>query len=124
MRLEHNNITVRDIDCSVAFYEQALGLRLRWEGQIEGDHGPLKAVHIGTEDSYLALFQAEKEGEVPRDYRSPGINHLAFVVENLGDYRARLAQLGVRIHLEADYEPGERIYFYDPDGVEIELVSY
>ena len=124
MRLEHNNITVRNVDRSLAFYEQALGLQLRWQGQIAGDHGPLKAAHIGTEDCYLSLFQAEKEGDVPRDYRAPGINHLAFVVDSLESYRDWLTQLGVPIHLEADYEPGERIYFFDPDGVEIELVSY
>ena len=58
------------------------------------------------------------------NYGVAGVNHIGFEVDDLQEYRVKLAELGVTIHLEQDYEPGERIYFYDPDGVEIELVKY
>ena len=125
MRLEHANITVENVNRSIEFYRHALGLELRWEGEISSDDGePLKAAHIGNKDYYLAFFEAEKQGKAPSNYESAGINHIAFVVDDLTEYRSRLNELNVKIHLEYDYEPGTRIYFFDPDGVEIELVEY
>ena len=38
--------------------------------------------------------------------------------------KRQLAALNVQPHLEADYEPGRRLYFFDPNGVEMELVQY
>ncbi len=124
MRMEHSNITVNNVDDSYAFYREILGFEKRWEGQASGDKGPVRAVHVGTGDTYLSLFEAEQAGRAPRGYGSVGVNHLAFEVDDLAVFRRRLNERGIEIHLEADYEPGERIYFMDPDGVEIELVSY
>ena len=45
-------------------------------------------------------------------------------MDDLDAYRARLKARGVALQLEADYEPGRRLYFYDPDGIEVELVEY
>ncbi|ETW92628.1 MAG: hypothetical protein ETSY2_52965, partial [Candidatus Entotheonella gemina] len=58
------------------------------------------------------------------DYGVTGLNHFAFVVDNLDDARERLQSLGITPETDADYEPGRRFYFVDPDGVEIELVEY
>ena len=124
MRIEHANITVTNIDDSFDFYHKLFGFEKRWEGTASGNEGPVRAVHVGTSDLYLSLFEAEQEGRAPANYAVAGVNHLGFEVEDLQQYRSRLEELGVEIHLEQDYEPGERIYFYDPDGVEIELVQY
>ena len=124
MRLEHANITVTNIDNSFDFYHKLFGFEKRWEGTASGNAGPVRAVHVGTEDTYLSFFEAEKEGRASANYGVVGVNHLGFQVQDLPSYRATLEGLGVAVHLEADYEPGERIYFYDPDGVEIELVEY
>jgi len=121
MNLEHINLTVSDLDRSIAFYRDLLDLPIRWKGPI--DHERLGA-HIGDSHSYLALFQATTGGAVAHDYLRPGFNHFGFVVDDLDDVRRRLDHLGVVVHLEADYEPGRRIYFFDPDGHEVELVEY
>jgi catechol 2,3-dioxygenase-like lactoylglutathione lyase family enzyme len=89
-----------------------------------GEVGPVRAVHAGNGHTYLALFEAERKGHSPADYGVAGVNHIGFEVDDLEIYRQRLEELGVSVHLEADYEPGRRIYFYDPDGIEIELVEY
>ena len=121
MRIEHANITVSNVNASVAFYQKLFGARIRWEGTNSSGN---RAAHVGVDDTYLSLFEAEQAGRAPRGYGSVGVNHLAFEVDDLAVFRRRLNERGIEIHLEADYEPGERIYFMDPDGVEIELVSY
>ena len=124
MRLEHANITVQDIDAATAYYRRLFDFQVLWEGTASGAQGPIRAVHLGNEDTYLSLFEAEKPNAGKADYGVPGVNHIGFQVESLAPYRARLAELGTEIHFEPEYDPGRRIYFFDPDGVEIELVEY
>jgi catechol 2,3-dioxygenase-like lactoylglutathione lyase family enzyme len=121
MQLEHVNLTVRDLDRSIAFYTDLLDLHVRWKGPIDADR---LGAHVGDDDGYLALFEATTDGEVDHDYTRPGVNHFGFVVRDLDDARRRLEHLGATVHLEGDYDPGRRIYFLDPDGYEVELVEY
>jgi catechol 2,3-dioxygenase-like lactoylglutathione lyase family enzyme len=121
MSLEHVNLTVGDLDRSIAFYCDLLDLQLRWKGPIDAER---LGAHVGDDRCYLALFQAAAGGAVDLDYLRPGLNHFGFVVDDLDDTRRRLDQLGAGVHREDDYEPGRRIYFLDPDGHEVELVQY
>ncbi len=125
MQLEHANVTVTDLERSIRFYTELLGMEVRWRG-VNANGEP--AVHLAIGDTYLALFQAVPEHRdvaVERaNYGRPGINHLGFVVDDLDLRRERLGQLGIPIHFEPEYEPGRRLYFHDPDGIEVELVSY
>ncbi len=121
MRIEHANITVSNVNASLAFYQQLFGGRVRWQGTTSNGN---RAAHIGVDDTYLALFEADEAGVAPMGYGSVGFNHLGFEVDDLDAYRARLRNMGVKLKGEEDYDPGRRLYFYDPDGVEIELVEY
>jgi catechol 2,3-dioxygenase-like lactoylglutathione lyase family enzyme len=121
MYFEHVNLTVADVDRSVAFYQALLGFGVRWRGTIASGQS---AAHVGDEKFFIAMFQAEREGKPDGDYGNVGINHFGFVVDDLDDMKRRLESLGVKPHSEQDYEPGRRIYFLDPDGIEVELVEY
>jgi catechol 2,3-dioxygenase-like lactoylglutathione lyase family enzyme len=121
MRLEHVNLTVSDLDRSIAFYCDLLDLHVRWKGAIDGER---LGAHVGDDHCYLALFQAAEDGPVPQDYSRPGLNHFGFVVDDLDEARRRLNQLGATVHYEPRYDPGRRIYTTDPDGHELELVEY
>lgn len=122
MFLEHVNMSVKDIERSIEFYQGALGFEPRWRGR-NSDGGP--AVHIGNAVNYIALIQADGEsGQAPREWERAGLNHFGWVVKDLDAAKQRLADLGVKPHFEADYEPGRRLYFFDPDGIEVELVEY
>lgn len=123
MHLEHINMTVANIDRTIELYSALLGLRTRWSGLTSDGR---RAAHLGTDHQYLALFEAEPGGPetAPQDYASVGLNHLGFVVDDLDAARERLESLGLNAHHEADYEPGRRVYFFDPDGIEVELVEY
>ncbi len=119
--LEHANVTVKDLDQSIDFYSRLLDFEVRWRGNTSGGH---RAAHVGSDRFYLALFEASQAGEVDHDYEAPGLNHVGFVVDDLDDKRARLADLGFETHLEGDYEPGRRLYFFDPSGLKVELVEF
>jgi glyoxylase I family protein len=121
MYLEHVNLTVADLDRSISFYCDLLDIPVRWKAPIDGER---LGAHVGDDRSYIALFQAVAEGTVELDYGRPGVNHFGFVVENLAESRRRLDRLGAVVHREADYDPGRRLYFVDPDGHEVELVEY
>ncbi|MEM7410935.1 MAG: VOC family protein [Myxococcota bacterium] len=131
MRIEHVNLTVHDLERSIAFYRHVFGWDVRWRGEILNTTRTAPAAHVGVQDGpYLALFEAEAEAEreagepLRSSYAAPGVNHFAVEVEALEPILARLPAAGTRVHLEMDYEPGRRAYFYDPDGIEIEIVSY
>ncbi len=119
--LEHANVTVKDLEQSIDFYRDLLDFEVRWRGTVSSGN---PAAHVGTDRFYLALFEASRTGEVSHDYETPGLNHVGFVVDDLDEKRRRLANLGFETHLEGDYEPGRRLSFYDPSGLEVELVEY
>jgi len=121
MFIEHVNLTVSDLDHSIAFYCDLLDLEVRWKGLIDAER---LGAHVGDDRCYLALFQAAADGAVEQDYTRPGLNHFGFVVDDLDATRRRLDRLGGTVHFEPEYEPGRRIYFLDPDGHEVELVQY
>jgi len=121
MRLEHVNLTVSDLDRSIAFYSDLLDLTVRWKGDLDGSR---RAAHVGDDNAYLALFQAADQGVVRESYTTPGYNHIGFVVDDLEDAAVRLKTLGAEFGEIQDYEPGRRLYCFDPDGHEVELVQY
>ena len=51
------------------------------------------------------------------------MNPFSFVVDDVDQPREHLAELGVTRQFEPEYAPGRRLYGFDSDGVEIELVE-
>ena len=121
MYLEHVNMTVADVDRSADFYRDLLGLKVRWRGQTADGR---EAAHVGDDRSYIALFQAQQHEKPANDYHVVGLNHFGYVVDDLAAAKSRLESCGIEPHSEQDYEPGKRLYFFDPDGIEVELVEY
>ena len=121
MFIEHVNLTVTNLDRSIKFYQELFGWSTRWRGTTT-DGRP--AAHVGDDRCYVALFESTEAGRAPMDSHAVGFNHFGCVVERLDDMKRRLAELGVKHGDEHDYDPGRRVYFTDPDGIEIELVEY
>ncbi|CUJ95757.1 methylmalonyl-CoA epimerase [Shimia thalassica] len=123
MKLEHVNITVPDPKASAAILCDLFGWHVRWEGEAK-DNG--FTVHVGDEDSYLALY-APNLALVPTGNtysRIGGLNHVGVVVEDIEVVEEKVKQAGYTPHSHGDYEPGLRFYFDGPDGIEFEVVSY
>lgn len=123
MPLEHINYTVTDPVATATFLCEIFDWKIRWQGESIG--GGL-SVHVGEEDSYVALYNPKKPlAEATSSYgQKGGLNHIGVVVEDLDVTEAKVIGAGYKPHLHADYEPGRRFYFDGPDGIEIEVVSY
>ena len=121
MFIEHVNLTVSNLARSLEFYRRLFGWDVRWQGTTTGG---TPAAHLGDERCYIALFEAPKAGRWAIDYEAVGFNHFGVVVDDIEIMKQRLDELGAEHGDEQDYEPGRRIYFTDPDGIEVELVQY
>lgn len=121
--LEHVNFTVSDIHATASWMHDLFGWQTRWEGDSK-DKG--RSIHVGTQSHYLALYTrptASKSGE--NSYETfGGLNHIAVVVDDLKTMRSRVTKAGFKPGEHFDYEPGQRFYFFDHDGIEYEVVQY
>ena len=124
IRMEHANLSVRNLDESVRFLRSAFP---DFEIRREGTHNGHRWMHIGTDDTYIALNEATietTERRVPYEGQ-PGVNHLGFEVDNVEALRDRLAAAGFRDSTYPNSHPHrKRVYFYDADGNDWEFVEY
>ena len=124
IRLEHANMVVRNIDDTVRFLTAALPeFRIRHEGLSEGQ----RWMHIGTDDTYIALNEASVEPAEQREPYDgkPGINHLGYEVDDVDALQERLVAAGFRDSTYPNNHPHrKRVYFYDADGNDWEFVQY
>ena len=124
--LEHVNITVPDPLATADMLAEVFGWHIRWQSSAMGGLG--HSVHVGTDDSYLAVYSgtgpltpAQPDGS----YSSVvGLNHVGVMVDDLDATERAVTARGYATHSHADYEPGRRFYFHDENGVEFEVVSY
>ena len=117
LRVGTVELTVTDLDRSVAFYASAIGLRLhrREDGRA--------ALGAGGED---LLVLAEDPSARPAG-RHSGLYHFALLHPSrheLARAAQRLAATRTRISGASDHGISEAIYLPDPDGNGIEPVSY
>ena len=121
-RIEHVNITVRDPVRAAQLMGDLFGWKVRWEGPaLNGGH----TVHVGSDEQYLALY-APRGVDLADEAFAKGrpLNHVGVEVEDIAAAEARVIAAGLAPFNHGDYEPGHRLYFLDPDGIEFEVVSY
>ena len=125
IRLDHANLTVRDVDACVRFLTTAFPeFRVRgggtaWTGS--------RWVHLGNDSVYLALHaaSAERAGAWIPYGGEPGLNHVGFEVDDVAALRARLAAAGYRETTVPNEHPYRtRVYFADAEGNDWEFVEY
>jgi lactoylglutathione lyase len=118
MKLAHTMIRVRDLDSSVEFYSQFLGLKeLRRK-----DLGDAVLVFLADdEEHYFVELTYNKDG---RDYElGTQFGHLAFFAEDLDAVIVEVERRGWP-YRGARPETGSRyIFIKDPDGYDIEILQ-
>jgi catechol 2,3-dioxygenase-like lactoylglutathione lyase family enzyme len=124
--LEHANITVPDIDAAIAFLQVVEPVfTVRHDATPEGSY---RWAHVGTDHCYIALQEPHLHANpqhMQRPYKDYGVNHLAWVVDDLSAVVARLEASGYRRGIAVAPHPyRRRAYYYDAAGFEWEIVEY
>jgi len=141
--LHHVGITVKDLDASIRFYHDVLGLEFSNEpspwfdgpelGPAVGVPGAaLRQVSLSVGDTTLELLEYKSppsETAKPLDSNCIGASHVAFRVEDIQATKAELESKGIEFFSDVNAVDegvlaGWRwVYFADPDGYPLELVE-
>lgn len=143
----HTGFTVSDIERSIAFYTEAVGLELRHRQEQQNEY---TSTFIGYPDAHLKVAQFALPGGQPGrsghvlelcEYVNPrgatlapgsnavGSGHIAFETDALDATVARMVEAGATpvsdpVEIVAGINSGGRtIYLRDPDGITVELVQ-
>ena len=139
----HVGITVRDLDRSVRFYHDLIGLEIVTEpspwfdgpelGRGVGVHGAaLRQVCLRLGDTMIELLEYRSpasDTDRPLLSHSIGASHIAFQVADIRAAKAELEEAGVTFYSDVNVVDdgvlaGWRwVYFADPDGYPLELVE-
>jgi lactoylglutathione lyase len=124
MRYLHTMVRIRDIDASLRFYCEGLGLRET--RRMENAQGRFTLIFLAAPDSPDAevelTYNWPKDGASPEDYGSArNFGHLAFRVDDIYATCARLAQMGYTINRPP--RDGHMAFVRSPDLISIELLQ-
>lgn len=138
--LAHTGFTVRDLERSIVFYRDALGMEVVFEQEKRG--GYLAAI-VGYADAHVRMahlrfagdshrvelfeyVEPEPQGD-PREPRDLGITHVCLAVDDVDAVVSRLTTAGARpfsppVDVDTGANAGGRaVYVRDPDGIILEL---
>ena len=122
-RFRYTGIRVRDLDRSLAFYRDVLGMKVIAKGTMP--HGG-RYVHLRTPRSpqRLELNWYPKTSRFHAPYR-PGeeLDHLAFVVDDVRTAFKELVAHGATVAVDPAHSKDTEVYVKDPDGIWIELLG-
>ena len=115
-KFAHFVIRARDVDASVAWYENVLGMRM----QHRAEH--IAFMTYDDEHHRIAIAQAPNLDEVPNG--APGVDHVAYTLESLEDLLClykRLKGDGIMPVWPINHGLTTSIYYQDPDGTRVEF---
>ncbi len=121
-KLLHTRMRVNDIERSVRFYEQALGLTVsRRHTSPRG----AQLVFLATPNSDEEIELCQMPAGAPAVQVQPDLMHLAFAVDDLAAFAADLAKKGFALSDgPTTTGSGSVIAFIDaPEGYEVELIQ-
>ena len=108
--LNHITLSVSNLDQSISFYSQALGMRLRFKSS--------KTIYLEGGKLWLALYLDEKtRGKPLEEY-----THFAFDVssDSFKILKSKVVELNMKCYQE-NTSQGESLYLLDPDGHKVEV---
>jgi catechol 2,3-dioxygenase-like lactoylglutathione lyase family enzyme len=136
--MHHTAICVKDMDRSLAFYRDLLGMKVTIDSRISGpdidkilslENSEARRVYVAGYGGRIELFQFDspKSRPLPDDFRvcDVGITHVAFEVENIPEIYEDLSVKGVKFHNPPLAVKGRGMvcYLRDPDGIVLEFIE-
>jgi catechol 2,3-dioxygenase-like lactoylglutathione lyase family enzyme len=140
VRLDHVSVTTGDLERSIAFYRDVIGLHLVDRGELEGQELETLIRRAGARARWAELalgggqvlellqYLAPEEGAVEQRPWRAGATHIGLAVESLDGVLSKLVDAGVEASevvtlTEPGWEGVRCVYSSDPDGVAIELLE-
>jgi glyoxylase I family protein len=130
-QLHHFAYKARDAEETRHFYEDILGLPLYHIIQSDyvpstGEYCPYTHFFFRLQDgSFIAFFDLGDDVKAEPSPNTPlWVNHIAFrvdTVQELENTKARLQAHGVEVLGVTDHHIFKSIYFFDPNGIRLEL---
>lgn len=128
-KIDHIGIAVKDLEESLKFYQETLGLDLQGIEVVEEQRVRVAFLPIGDTEIEL-LESTDPEGPIARhiEKRGQGVQHLAVRVENIEEAIREMKEKGVRMIDEVPRygAGGAKIAFCHPKstgGVLVELTE-
>ena len=119
MRYLHAMVRVRDLEKSMYFYRDLLGLRETRRS--DNQSGRFTLVYLATAAGEPEI-ELTYNWDVPDSYgNARNFGHLAFAVANIYDLCAKLKAAGITI-LRPPHD-GRMAFIKSPDGISIELLQ-
>ena len=126
-KINHIAIIVPDLDSSLAFWRDTLGLPLTHTEEVKSQESIVAFLPMG--DSEIELVQPTTDTSGAAKFlakRGPGLHHIALEVDNLAEMLMTLKEKGVRLINETPIiaAGGNRAAFIHPEsanGVLVEL---
>ena len=117
--LGHVVLKVRNLERSVAFYRDILGMK-----EVMRYRDAMAFFSFGSNHHDLGLLQLGEQAAQPDPF-SLGLYHVAFKIgdslDELRECKAHLEKHGVQLIGMSDHGVSQSLYLADPDGNEIEL---
>lgn len=117
--VDHVAIIVKDMDTSIKFYNEVLGMLIIHDGRQDGGN---KKSFLGIrEKAFVALTENTEKNVDSNDKGS--VSHIAFAVGDVEKSKQILEERGVEFIEEKTGDDGKTkaYHFLDPDGLELEI---
>jgi catechol 2,3-dioxygenase-like lactoylglutathione lyase family enzyme len=142
IRLDHVSVTCADLDRSISFYRDVLGLAFLGRGESDGEDVSqitgLPDVRLiwaeldlgGGQLLELLQYTSPVGGALRQRTNEPGSGHIGLAVEDIDRLWRRLVEADATVRSEpvelteaGDWNGVRSMYVLDPDGVTVELVE-
>jgi lactoylglutathione lyase len=125
MRMMHTMLRVTDLEASLAFYQDVLGMRLLRRADFEAGRFTLAFVGYGDESEHTVL-ELTHNWDTKSYQLGDAYGHIALGVDDVYAACAAIKSRGGKVVREAGpMKGGTRVIAFveDPDGYKIELVE-
>ncbi len=138
--IHHTSFTVSNMEKSIAFYRDILGMKVAWDSAAEGVQfkGEVadnvtgcpgteqRLVFLVVGESRIELVEYMPTGKLLVDNRASdtGSAHVCFKTNDIQELYMRLLANNVRLHcVPQDLDFAKVMYFRDPDGIILEAAQ-